>query len=156
MLFAGSWWHYERKPQGLAAPDHLSCMGPTTESIYIVLLYQDRNVGIQYEYSIPESKMKTTEPDSYSWTFGPFEPCSTSCGGGFQTRNVTCNNRSTLELVDDSLCDATTKPADSQRCGQQECAPRWSEGRWEKCSKPCGEGGKQTRTVQCEQVSSTG
>lgn len=156
MQFAGAWWHYDRKPQGFAAPDHLTCIGPTTEAIYIVLLYQDTNVGIKYEYSVPENAIKSDEPDSYAWTHTAFGPCSVSCGSGFQTRSVTCNSRTTLEQVDDSLCDETIKPADTAQCGQEECAPRWVEGPWGKCSKPCGTEGKQERTVHCEKVEATG
>lgn len=35
--FAGCFWHYERKPQGFAAPDHLSCIGATTEAVFVVV-----------------------------------------------------------------------------------------------------------------------
>lgn len=37
MNFAGSYWHYERKPRGFAAPDHLSCLGSTTEPVFLVV-----------------------------------------------------------------------------------------------------------------------
>lgn len=37
MTFAGTIWHYERKPQGFAAPDRLHCIGPTSEAIYLVV-----------------------------------------------------------------------------------------------------------------------
>lgn len=37
MQFAGSVWHYERRPQGFAAPDKLTCIGPTTEAVYLVV-----------------------------------------------------------------------------------------------------------------------
>lgn len=50
LTFADAIWHYDRRPQGFAAPDHISCVGPISENVYLVLLYQDRNVGIDYEY----------------------------------------------------------------------------------------------------------
>ncbi|XP_055847561.1 papilin isoform X3 [Episyrphus balteatus] len=155
MFFAGSWWHYQRKPTGFAAPDQLTCSGPTTETIYIVMLIQDRNVGVKYEYSIPETVSKNL-PDTYSWTHMEFGPCSVSCGGGSQSRNVTCNNRLTLEKVDESLCDTNTKPSNVQTCGTEECAPRWVEEPWGKCSKSCGKDGVQNRTVSCERISPSG
>jgi papilin len=34
---AGSIWHYDRTPQGFAAPDSISCIGPVTEPVYIVV-----------------------------------------------------------------------------------------------------------------------
>lgn len=149
-------WIYERKPQGFAAPDHISCVGPTSESVFIQLLLQDRNVGIKYQYSIPEAQAKIAEPDSYSWTHTDFGPCSSSCGGGYQSRDVMCNSRLTLAQVDDSLCDPNIKPANRQKCGQGECPARWSDSEWSKCSSPCGEEGNQTREIHCERVNPDG
>ncbi|XP_055525400.1 papilin isoform X2 [Wyeomyia smithii] len=154
--FAGSDWHYERKPQGFAAPDKLTCLGPTSESVYLVLLSQDRNVGVTYEYSIASKAAPIDEPDSYSWTYTPFGDCSVACGGGVQYRNVTCNSRSTLKQVEESLCDAASKPLESQRCAQEACPPKWLEGPWGNCSLPCGNEGKQTRDVHCQRVSADG
>jgi len=37
MTYAGSIWHYNRRPQGFAAPDHITSMGPTTEPVYLVV-----------------------------------------------------------------------------------------------------------------------
>ncbi|XP_053670896.1 papilin [Anopheles nili] len=156
MHFAGCDWHYERRPQGFAAPDRLTCLGPTTESVYLVLLSQDRNVGVNYEYSVSSKSAPVDEPDSYSWMHTAFEPCTVSCGGGVQTRNVTCNSRSSLREVDEGLCNSSDKPATSQKCGQQSCPPRWFEGPWSNCSHPCGSEGKQTREVYCERVAEDG
>lgn len=46
------------------------------------LLYQDRNVGVHYEYSIPKKFSSRTDPDSYTWVTDEFSSCSASCGGG--------------------------------------------------------------------------
>ncbi|XP_055613416.1 papilin-like isoform X1 [Uranotaenia lowii] len=154
--FAGSDWHYERRPQGFAAPDKLTCLGPTTEAVYLVLLSQDRNVGVNYEYSVASKSAPVDERDSYSWTYTAFDTCSATCGGGIQHRNVTCNSRTTLKQVDDGLCDTGSKPVESQRCGQESCPPRWAESNWSNCSMPCGGEGKQTREVYCERISGEG
>lgn len=156
LTFAGCVWHYDRRPQGFAAPDHITCLGPTDEAIYLVLLYQDPNVGVHYEYSIPESIASQTEPDSYTWTHGPFGPCSASCGGGIQSRSVTCNSRNTLRKVDKNLCEGQNKPTETQQCALESCPPNWSEGDWSRCNAPCGENGNQIRSVQCEEVDSRG
>ncbi|XP_058811937.1 papilin isoform X2 [Topomyia yanbarensis] len=154
--FAGSDWHYERRPQGFAAPDKLTCLGPTAESVYLVLLSQDRNVGVSYEYSVASKSAPVDEPDSYSWTYSPFDNCSVACGGGVQYRNVTCNSRTTLKQVEEGLCDGASKPTESQRCAQEACPPHWIEAAWGNCSLPCGSEGKQTRDVHCERVSAEG
>lgn len=119
------------------------------------LLSQDRNVGINYEYSVPQP-VAPEEPDSYAWTFTPFEACSKSCGGGHQSRNVSCNSRRTLQQVDDSLCDSSQKPAEWQKCGNIDCGPAWIESPWSKCSKSCGDGGEQTREVVCKKTNADG
>lgn len=156
LTFAGSIWHYDRRPQGFAAPDHITCLGPTTENVFLVLLYQDRNVGVHYEYSVPEAAHLTSTADTYIWTFSPYGPCSEKCGSGVQTRKITCNSQTTLKQVDESLCSSTERPAETQKCGQETCPPQWTESAWSKCSAPCGSNGTQTREVKCEEISSTG
>lgn len=37
MTFAGSLWIYERKPNGFAAPDKITCAGPIAEAVYLVV-----------------------------------------------------------------------------------------------------------------------
>jgi hypothetical protein len=113
-------------------------------------------VGINYEYSVPQRSAVAEEPDSYSWSFTQFEPCTAACGGGQQTRTVTCNSRNTLEEVDKSLCDSSARPAETQKCGQIACPPKWIEGTWSKCSEPCGKNGTQERLVHCERISGDG
>lgn len=50
------------------------------------LLYQDRNVGVHYEYSIPKKFSQQADPDSYTWVTDEFSECSSTCGGG--TSNI--------------------------------------------------------------------
>ncbi|GJQ76338.1 hypothetical protein Trydic_g2060 [Trypoxylus dichotomus] len=153
---AGTKFHYERSPQGFSAPDTLTSLGPIEESLFIVLLYQDRNVGIHYEYSIPKTVQHPSSTETYAWTFDQFTPCSASCGGGVQFRNVSCAGRKSLDPVDPNLCDANNKPVETQRCGEIPCDPKWVAKDWEKCSATCGDGGTQTRKIYCEQIISGG
>ncbi|XRB25155.1 hypothetical protein RI054_42g150130 [Pseudoscourfieldia marina] len=66
-----------------------------------------------------------TRPASYtySYTTGSWSSCSASCGGGTQTRSVTCK-RSDGQSVSDSYCSGS-KPSTSQSCntGACNCAP---------------------------------
>lgn len=39
MTFAGSLWTYERKPNGFAAPDKITCLGPIVEAVYLVVCF---------------------------------------------------------------------------------------------------------------------
>ncbi|XP_032578299.1 papilin isoform X5 [Drosophila sechellia] len=155
MFFANSWWNYQRKPMGFAAPDQLTCSGPISESLFIVMLVQEKNISLDYEYSIPES-LSQSQQDTHTWTHHQFNACSASCGGGTQSRKVTCNNRITLAEVNPSLCDQKSKPVEEQACGTEPCAPHWVEGEWSKCSKGCGSDGFQNRSITCERISSSG
>ncbi|KQS52137.1 papilin isoform X5 [Drosophila erecta] len=155
MFFANSWWNYQRKPMGFAAPDQLTCSGPISESLFIVMLVQEKNISLDYEYSIPES-LSHSQQDTHTWTHHQFNACSASCGGGTQSRKVTCNNRITLAEVNPSLCDEKSKPVEEQACGTEPCAPHWVEGEWSKCSKGCGSDGFQNRSITCERISSSG
>ncbi|XP_072930145.1 papilin isoform X3 [Epargyreus clarus] len=155
LMIAGALWHYERNQQGFAAPDKLRCIGPTNEPLYLSLYLQEDNVGVKYEYSIPSDVAPRPEL-RYDWVFDKFSPCSDTCGGGFQTRKVTCRSRDDLEQVEEKLCDAGLKPATNQTCNTQPCLPRWFEGPWSPCSKPCGEDGTRLREVHCEKIITNG
>ncbi|KPJ10062.1 Papilin, partial [Papilio machaon] len=151
LTIAGATWHYERSQQGFAAPDKLRCLGPTTEPLYLSLLLQDENVGIEYEYSLPTA-LAPPPNQQYNWVYGEFTPCSATCGGGTQSRQVTCRSREELEVVEDSLCDTGLKPVTDQTCNTDPCPPRWVDEPWGPCSKPCGEGGTRSRQVYCQKI----
>ena len=59
---------------------------------------------------------------SYRWNTGGWGNCSASCGGGTQTRTVTCV-RNDNQTVSDALCTkfVGTKPATSQTCNTGAC-----------------------------------
>ncbi|KOB65764.1 Lacunin, partial [Operophtera brumata] len=119
------------------------------------LLLQDENVGIEYEYSLP-TDMAPRQNKRYNWVHDEFTPCSTNCGGGFQTRTVTCRSREELEVVDDGLCDDGLRPPTNQSCNTQACDPQWVPGAWGQCSKRCGKGGSRSREVSCQKIISNG
>ncbi|XP_043274071.1 papilin [Venturia canescens] len=152
LRFAGTIFHYARDPQGFSAPDTITALGPTTEAIYIVLLYQDRNVGVNYEYSIPKKFSQQADPDSYTWVTDEFSECSSTCGGGYKSRRVMCVKRRDNAPVDDNLCDRQLEPDDTELCGNDPCPSEWVANEWGPCSKQCGEGGERTREIKCEQI----
>lgn len=57
---------------------------------------------------------------SYSWSIGAWSACSANCGGGTQSRVVTCV-RNDGKTVEDFLCGS--KPDTSQVCNTQACQP---------------------------------
>ena len=83
-----------------------------------------------------------------SWVSGSWSQCSATCGGGTQTRSVTCVDANN-QLIPESNC-TDPKPNTQQACNLQACQtpPHWATGPWGECSEACG-GGTQTRSVVC-------
>jgi len=92
------------------------------------------------------------QSNTASWKAGLFGACSSTCGGGTWTREVTCtqfNAASTQYVtVDDANCDAAAKPATSEACNIFACPTyAWSYGEWSTCPV-CGSG-IQERSERC-------
>ncbi|XP_023571625.1 ADAMTS-like protein 1 [Octodon degus] len=92
-----------------------------------------------------------------AWYPAQWQPCSRTCGGGVQKREVLCKQRmadgSFLELPD-TICSAS-KPASQQECKMEDCPSEWLLSDWTECSSSCGEG-TQTRSAVCRKVLESG
>ncbi|KAJ8285307.1 hypothetical protein GJAV_G00025360 [Gymnothorax javanicus] len=144
---AGTTFFYERKGN----LENLTASGPTKEPIMIQLLFQEKNPGIRYVYTIKKSRQKGNEviEPEYRWKFGAWTDCSTSCGTGLQHQPVRCFEAES-GVVEESLCDAEKRPEDRHRkCKKMDCPARWWVGGWQPCSATCGPSGVKKRTVLC-------
>ncbi|KAM5331461.1 ADAMTS-like protein 1 isoform 2-T2 [Glossophaga mutica] len=92
-----------------------------------------------------------------AWYPAQWQPCSRTCGGGVQKREVLCKQRmadgSFLELPE-TFCSAP-KLASQQACKKDDCPSEWFLSEWTECSTTCGEG-TQTRSAICRKVLKTG
>ncbi len=104
----------------------LAC-GTGTQARKVVCV--DTKQNVVPDENCPEAKPnpiqecnKQSCTDAIVWNAGQtWTNCSVSCGGGTQTRIVTCQKNS--EDVDDSECSsAGTKPSTTQACNVQTCA----------------------------------
>ncbi|XP_033957655.1 A disintegrin and metalloproteinase with thrombospondin motifs 16 [Pseudochaenichthys georgianus] len=118
--------------------------------------YKDLRVQVNTSYCNQRSRPATglipcnTQPCPASWSVGEWGVCSQSCGGGEQTRQVQCVQRSSQTNVDaltDSHCTQPAPPR-GQACNTHSCPPVWTAGPWSQCSRKCGSGLRK-RTVLC-------
>lgn len=80
-----------------------------------------------------------------TWKIGELSACSTTCGGGMQTRTVECVSEDGATLGD-AMCKEP-KPTVTQACiASAGCS--WRTGAFGGCSSVCGTG-TQTRDVNC-------
>ncbi|KAJ8397118.1 hypothetical protein AAFF_G00009720 [Aldrovandia affinis] len=98
----GATFLYER----IGNLENLTSTGPTREPIMIQLLFQEKNPGIKYEYTIKKNRQRGNEviEPEYRWKNGAWTDCSTSCGTGVQHQPVRCFEVE-VGVVEESLCD---------------------------------------------------
>uniref|UniRef100_A0A8D0MY48 PLAC domain-containing protein n=1 Tax=Sus scrofa TaxID=9823 RepID=A0A8D0MY48_PIG len=104
----------------------------------------------------PKARKPGVSPaDMYRWKLSSHEPCSATCTTGVMSTYAMCVRYDGIE-VDDSYCDALTRPEPVQEfCAGRECQPRWETSSWSECSRTCGEG-YQFRIVRCWKMLSPG
>ncbi|XP_048360297.1 A disintegrin and metalloproteinase with thrombospondin motifs 12 [Sphaerodactylus townsendi] len=147
---AGTIFQYDRKGD----LENLTAAGPTNESLWLQLLFQENNPGIKYEYTVRKgwnSENEVEEPE-YFWQYGSWTGCSVTCGKGFQRQTARCVKKG-QGVVKNLFCDPDTQPNGKQKkCIEKDCPPRWWAGEWQKCSTTCGPMGEKKRTVLCIQT----
>ncbi|XP_056401344.1 A disintegrin and metalloproteinase with thrombospondin motifs 12 isoform X1 [Hyla sarda] len=143
---AGTTFHYERSGD----LENLTAAGPTNESIWIQLLFQESNPGVKYEYIIQKDVGSDNEVGLvYAWKYGSWSDCSATCGAGVQRQVARCVSRG-KGVVKNTFCEPNEQPMPRQKkCNLQDCPARWWTGEWQECSTTCGPTGEKKRTVLC-------
>ncbi|XP_070689623.1 A disintegrin and metalloproteinase with thrombospondin motifs 12-like [Pempheris klunzingeri] len=143
----GTTFYYERSGN----LENLTAPGPTKQPVMLQLLFQEKNLGLNYEYTIKKTKVTGNEviEPIYTWRHGAWTGCSTTCGLGEQHQPARCFEVD-VGVVDESLCDPETRPEDRHRkCKTMDCPARWWVGGWQQCTTTCGSEGIRKRTVLC-------
>ncbi|XP_065566633.1 protein madd-4-like isoform X2 [Artemia franciscana] len=137
-----------------------SCLGGVQESIIECVRTSD-NQRVSHHFCTlekrPDSITRTCNdiPCPPRWNISEFSTCNKPCGGGIQTREITCihevarGGSNTLPVAAE-LCPQPA-PRSQQFCNMFDCPPAWTTGPWSKCSVPCG-GGVKSRAVTCKQI----
>ncbi|XP_074788776.1 A disintegrin and metalloproteinase with thrombospondin motifs 12 [Athene noctua] len=147
---AGTIFQYDRTGD----LENLTAPGPTNESIWIQLLFQETNPGIKYEYTVRKEESNENEigEPEYFWQYGDWTACSVTCGRGVRRQIAHCMRKGS-GAIKNSFCDPATQPNGRQKkCYEKDCPPRWWAGEWQKCSTTCGPTGQKKRTVLCIQT----
>uniref|UniRef100_A0A803TW16 ADAM metallopeptidase with thrombospondin type 1 motif 7 n=1 Tax=Anolis carolinensis TaxID=28377 RepID=A0A803TW16_ANOCA len=146
---AGTTFTYER----MGNWENLTSPGPTREPVWIQLLFQEKNPGVRYQYTIQRESEAENEilPAEFSWKYGPWTKCTATCGTGVQRQMVHCVEK-VAGAVEERYCQGLGRPDDKQRsCSEDPCPARWWTGEWQSCSATCGDSGLVKRTVLCIQ-----
>lgn len=116
--FAGSVWWYER-PEN--ASEYFRTEGPITENITVFLLAKVQDEGIRYTFYQPRDAV-------FNWNTSDWVECEGMCGDGVQRREVMCVGSGGVGEVNESHCDANTRPAETQPCNPGVC--QWTTSEW--------------------------
>ncbi|XP_062998833.1 A disintegrin and metalloproteinase with thrombospondin motifs 7 [Elgaria multicarinata webbii] len=146
---AGTTFTYERTGNW----ENLTSPGPTEEPVWIQLLFQERNPGIRYQYTIQRESDNENEitPAEFFWQYGSWTKCTVTCGTGVQRQSVRCVEK-VAGAVEELYCEALSRPDDKQRsCSEEPCPARWWTGEWQACTATCGDTGLMKRPVLCIQ-----
>jgi len=83
-------------------------------------------------------------PQIAKWITSDWQPCSVTCGLGFQYRDIGCENEKG-ERLPRQMCSSRKRPTQQMPCERGQC-PQWIAGDWTECNDQC----QKTRKLYCK------
>ncbi|KAG8181971.1 hypothetical protein JTE90_026909 [Oedothorax gibbosus] len=99
---------------------------------------------------VPEIKECNQHKCPPVWVADSWSPCSATCGGGRQSRQVYCAQTDGVRVAVAAEQCLRQRPVSERPCNLAPC-PQWTSGPWSGCSVTCGKGHK-IRSVACRDV----
>ena len=133
--------------------DSVCGWGERQRDVTCLLTNNNTNVNRQYcdEGAEPDvtSRCHSNEGCVYSWQYGNWTSCSTECGRGTRSREVSCYLTNNDTGVDGNHCPRDSQPTEVDICQEESgCVFVWASEPWSDCNSSCGSG-HMTRRVSC-------
>lgn len=128
-LSSFQWWLWEAETLSLPglhakwARPLLPVFGPTDKDLLMPGILQ----------TVARACSLTCSPFCHRWMVTSWSPCTRSCGGGIQTRRVTCQRLTatgnSVPMSNEACAQVSKRPVDTQNCNRQPCV-EWVASSW--------------------------
>ena len=144
---------YKWKPSSYSSCNETCGGGTQTRSLSCIRSTDERPVshGDCSASTMPQTRRvcNTQACPTYKWKPSSYSPCNKKCGGGTQTRSLSCIRSTDNAIVSNGDCSDSTEPQTRRVCNTQACPTyKWKPNSYSPCNKKCG-GGTQTRLLSC-------